>query len=632
MWRCCNERPSGHIQQAGSSRVRLHAAQRFLDPACPPDLRKTPCAPGRAKASGEPRGPCTGVPKRRRGPEDESAHRKAASPMQPGCLGTLLRKRRRSGRSRHGYRNSRCGPRLAVPRGAGRVERRDGGRTRRPADGPAFHRPRAERDPACRHDPHQRDPWRGSRTLARHWEEDPTALRFGGLDDDDPQRAGDARRAEDRAAKPVVPGPKRAQAKPFLQPPGHQRFNPQKRPDEPRSRRSLARDGRGPSARALPPVLCGGDCPGPRRRAAAGAGDADGPDPSPPVALHPRATVAATYQLQWPGVYREKLAGAALDPMDISYVRIEEKARPRTVLGHYQRTIRPHQLHPLADGVRIDAVQETERKAETQSIDVLVTRASPRSDRPPDEPQELTVEILAVTIPALEAGPGTSPREGGAPTRRTSLAGMTMATNRPTNLPGASPGGPGSNRRTHHAADPLPAGPNRRVPCPSARPSPRKGAGFAAPAEPTFGRRAAQCKALTEAGEKFCGSCGADLAGAARAQHDRLEAALQHAARLKAECRFDEAIALLLTLRKAKDAEGRDGAGRASEMSTLCSSERDQHVERARTVEVESRELVVRHEYHEAFRRLEEIPPTRAGSPFPTPRGNPHPVGRGRAA
>jgi hypothetical protein len=146
------------------------------------------------------------------------------------------------------------------------------------------------------------------------------------------------------------------------------------------------------------------------RRATASEGEDEAAEPPPPVVLHPRAAVLAAYQIQWPGVYRDKLAGETLDAMEVSYVRTEDQGRLRTVQGHYERNLKPHQLHPLADGVRIEALQVAAKDGRIRSIDVLVTRANPKADRPLDEPEQLTVEILSVAIPALQAGPGSGRR------------------------------------------------------------------------------------------------------------------------------------------------------------------------------------------------------------------------------
>jgi hypothetical protein len=133
-------------------------------------------------------------------------------------------------------------------------------------------------------------------------------------------------------------------------------------------------------------------------------------DPPFPVALHSRAAVVAKYRVQWPGNHAGKLADTAPDPMEISYLRIEQKARPWSVRGHYERAVKGHKVHPLKDGIWIEAIVPAAKEGRTRSIDVLLTRANPKAETPPDEAQELTVEILTVDIPPLEVAGGVSRR------------------------------------------------------------------------------------------------------------------------------------------------------------------------------------------------------------------------------
>jgi hypothetical protein len=138
-----------------------------------------------------------------------------------------------------------------------------------------------------------------------------------------------------------------------------------------------------------------------RARASRRADGTADDDPEPPVRLNPGAAVASAYRVQWPGTHREKLTGVPLDPMNVCYVRIEQKARFRSVQAYYERTVKPHQAHRLSDGIWLDELVSSDKQGQARSIDVLVTRVNPKLDRPADEPQELTVEILAVEIPAL---------------------------------------------------------------------------------------------------------------------------------------------------------------------------------------------------------------------------------------
>lgn len=129
-----------------------------------------------------------------------------------------------------------------------------------------------------------------------------------------------------------------------------------------------------------------------------------------PVALHPQAEVVAQYRVRWPGDHAAKLAAISPDPMDVVYLRIEQKARPMNVRGHYAKVLKGPGIHPITDGVWLETLLATKDGA-SRSIDVLLTRANPKVAVPPEEIQEITVEILSVAVAAMESG---TPRRAGA--------------------------------------------------------------------------------------------------------------------------------------------------------------------------------------------------------------------------
>jgi hypothetical protein len=151
---------------------------------------------------------------------------------------------------------------------------------------------------------------------------------------------------------------------------------------------------------------------GDRTKPRPAAGSAEEDDDAFPVALHPRSAVVAEHRVQWPGNHAVKLASISPEPMEVTYVRIEQKARPWSLRGYYERTLRAARAHPIQDGVWIETVLPAAKDGRTRSIDVLLTRANSKADAPPDEIQELTVEILAVAIPPLEIGPAAKQRPG----------------------------------------------------------------------------------------------------------------------------------------------------------------------------------------------------------------------------
>ena len=146
------------------------------------------------------------------------------------------------------------------------------------------------------------------------------------------------------------------------------------------------------------------------RRASDRAKDAENAVPLAGITLHPEASVVASHRVRWPGVQAAKDGGAGCEPVDVSYVRIEEMGFPRAVLGHYlrvfkQRMDKPAQTHSISDGVWLEGLVSNDEDGQCRSVDVLLTRANAKSETPPDKRQEITVEVLVVTVPSLQAGP-----------------------------------------------------------------------------------------------------------------------------------------------------------------------------------------------------------------------------------
>ncbi len=130
--------------------------------------------------------------------------------------------------------------------------------------------------------------------------------------------------------------------------------------------------------------------------------DDSGESSGMPIPLHPRAEIDVQYVVRWPGDHAAKLASLAPDPLEVAYVRIEQRARPMNVRGHYERTLKGPKMHPTKEGVWLETLLPGKNGA-VRSVDVLLSRANPKVDAPPDEMQEITVEILSVTVTGMEA-------------------------------------------------------------------------------------------------------------------------------------------------------------------------------------------------------------------------------------
>jgi hypothetical protein len=116
--------------------------------------------------------------------------------------------------------------------------------------------------------------------------------------------------------------------------------------------------------------------------------------PELPMPLHPHARVTAVFHGDWPGRLAEKVPAAARDPLDIYYVRIEEKNQPERILGYYRRQLQTPEQRSTQRGAWLDHLGSGSQPERKRSVDVLVTRAVPGVPALGGEDQELIIEIL----------------------------------------------------------------------------------------------------------------------------------------------------------------------------------------------------------------------------------------------
>jgi hypothetical protein len=100
------------------------------------------------------------------------------------------------------------------------------------------------------------------------------------------------------------------------------------------------------------------------------------------------------YHCDWPGRLAEKIPAAARDPLDLYYVRIEEKSRPERILAYYRRQWESSDERATQSGAWLDYCGSGTRADRKRSIDVVVTRAAPSALALADEELDLVVEIL----------------------------------------------------------------------------------------------------------------------------------------------------------------------------------------------------------------------------------------------
>jgi hypothetical protein len=114
----------------------------------------------------------------------------------------------------------------------------------------------------------------------------------------------------------------------------------------------------------------------------------------------------AAYRLDWPGPAGAQLAGVSPDPLQISYVRFEEKTRPAHVVGYYRRLLKGCQQRTTESAVWLDGLLAGSAPGRSRSVDLLLSRPQGGLPQSADEEQGLIVDILSVETNALrEAKP-----------------------------------------------------------------------------------------------------------------------------------------------------------------------------------------------------------------------------------
>ena len=124
-----------------------------------------------------------------------------------------------------------------------------------------------------------------------------------------------------------------------------------------------------------------------------------------PIELHKDAKVACYHRVDWPADVQAKLPGVAVGPMEMRYVRIEEKARLVATKGFYRRRLNPAEkdLRETDDSVWMASCRTVPGTDRRRSIDLVITRADgppkkDENDREADEAENLIIEILTLEM------------------------------------------------------------------------------------------------------------------------------------------------------------------------------------------------------------------------------------------
>jgi hypothetical protein len=116
--------------------------------------------------------------------------------------------------------------------------------------------------------------------------------------------------------------------------------------------------------------------------------------PELPMPLCSPAPPTAVYHCQWPGRLADKVPVAARDPLDVYYVRMEERCRPDHVVAYYRHQFESCQQRPTERGVWLDCLENGSQPDRKRSIDIVVSKGAPGVPTLGDEEQDLVIEIL----------------------------------------------------------------------------------------------------------------------------------------------------------------------------------------------------------------------------------------------
>jgi|GEM_PF-914566 len=117
------------------------------------------------------------------------------------------------------------------------------------------------------------------------------------------------------------------------------------------------------------------------------------------------------------------------------------------------------------------------------------------------------------------------------------------------------------------------------------------------------------CGTVSPATEKFCGACGCNLAEALQEYLGQYQADLQSALAMKAEGRFDEALAVFQKIAKAEHPRLKHLAARADQAIKEIAVQRERATLEAEKAFVEAEQALARQDYRRAVELLEAIPP-----------------------
>jgi type IV pilus assembly protein PilM len=117
-----------------------------------------------------------------------------------------------------------------------------------------------------------------------------------------------------------------------------------------------------------------------------------------------------------------------------------------------------------------------------------------------------------------------------------------------------------------------------------------------------------QCGELSEAGEKYCGNCGTNVVETSTNQSEHVEGCFRTMQQMRTACRFDEAVAVLLSITKQKHPSLAEHVARAKQLLVQVLDEREQR--RVEAVEEYQRatQLFSACDYEGAARILEKVP------------------------
>jgi hypothetical protein len=116
-----------------------------------------------------------------------------------------------------------------------------------------------------------------------------------------------------------------------------------------------------------------------------------------PIPPHVESADLLSYRGTWPGSLSGMVDNLPVAPLEMRYMRIEEKARPSRVASYYRRQLRAVREFKLPDGLHLVGQGEA-ASGRVRWLDVFVLQAKPDAVASLEDEQQLTIEAISIEV------------------------------------------------------------------------------------------------------------------------------------------------------------------------------------------------------------------------------------------